>query len=855
MTNLNEIRTEFLDFFEKNDHTVVPSSPVIPQNDPTLMFVNAGMVPFKDYFTGNQKPENKIATSSQKCVRAGGKHNDLDNVGHTARHLTFFEMLGNFSFGDYFKEEAIRLAWELLTNKFEIPKDRLLITVFDEDDEAFNLWKKISGFSDEKIIKISSSDNFWSMGSEGPCGPCSEIFYDHGESVFGGPPGSKNEDGDRFVEIWNLVFMQYLKKEGEENVPLPKPSIDTGMGLERMSAVLQGKVNSFEIDIFKTLISDIEEIIKIKTNDENIASFRIIADHLRSISFLIADGVIPSNEGRGYVLRRIMRRAMRHSHKLGFNKPILFQLSRLVINLMSKTYNELIRAEKLINITLLNEEEKFLSTLSRGLKILEEEAMLLKSGDVFNGKTAFKLYDTYGFPIDLTEDLLRDKNLSVDLKQFDSSMNKQKEKAKKSWLGSGEKKTEEIWFEVSNINEGTEFLGYENFEASAQVISIISNNKLVEKIEEGEEGILVFNQTPFYAESGGQVGDIGIIFDENTEFVVTDTKKKMNNFHAHFGYVKKGIIEKNNVLSLKINKDNRNNISFNHSSTHLLHEALRRVLGEHVTQKGSQINAKKFRFDFSHNNPLDYNDLIKIESIVNEQIDKNTNVVTEILTYDEAIKRGALALFGEKYGEIVRMCTMGEDNFSIELCGGTHVQSLGEIGSFKLISQSSVASGIRRLEAVTGSMVDKSEALIEKILIQKKAKEDKQSNKKSLEIVSKEILDGEIIKLGEVSLFFNFVKNIDGKNLRFLIDECKKDYDNSVICIISSVDNKVTIAIGVTHDAINDYDSVELVNIVSEVMRGRGGGGRRDMALAGGTDINMIEEAKKILIKKIENKS
>ena len=855
MTNLNEIRTEFLDFFEKNDHTVVPSSPVIPQNDPTLMFVNAGMVPFKDYFTGNQKPENKIATSSQKCVRAGGKHNDLDNVGHTARHLTFFEMLGNFSFGDYFKEEAIRLAWELLTNKFEIPKDRLLITVFDEDDEAFNLWKKISGFSDEKIIKISSSDNFWSMGSEGPCGPCSEIFYDHGESVFGGPPGSKNEDGDRFVEIWNLVFMQYLKKEGEENVPLPKPSIDTGMGLERMSAVLQGKVNSFEIDIFETLISDIEEIIKIKTNDENIASFRIIADHLRSISFLIADGVIPSNEGRGYVLRRIMRRAMRHSHKLGFNKPILFQLSRLVINLMSKTYNELIRAEKLINITLLNEEEKFLSTLSRGLKILEEEAMLLKSGDVFNGKTAFKLYDTYGFPIDLTEDLLRDKNLSVDLKQFDSSMNKQKEKAKKSWLGSGEKKTEEIWFEVSNINEGTEFLGYENFEASAQVISIISNNKLVEKIEEGEEGILVFNQTPFYAESGGQVGDIGIIFDENTEFVVTDTKKKMNNFHAHFGYIKRGIIEKNNVLSLKINKDNRNNISFNHSSTHLLHEALRRVLGEHVTQKGSQINAKKFRFDFSHNNPLDYNDLIKIESIVNEQIDKNTNVVTEILTYDEAIKRGALALFGEKYGEIVRMCTMGEDNFSIELCGGTHVQSLGEIGSFKLISQSSVASGIRRLEAVTGSMVDKSEALIEKLLIQKKAKEDKQSNKKSPEIVSKEVLDGEIIKLGEVSLFFNFVKNIDGKNLRFLIDECKKDYDNSVICIISSVDNKVTIAIGVTHDVIDDYDSVELVNIVSEVMRGRGGGGRRDMALAGGTDINMIEEAKKILIKKIENKS
>tara|TARA_B100000676_G_scaffold149092_1_gene147320 strand:- start:4628 stop:7195 length:2568 start_codon:yes stop_codon:yes gene_type:complete len=854
MTNLNKIRTEFLDFFKKNGHTVVQSSPVIPQNDPTLMFVNAGMVPFKDYFTGNQKPENKKAASSQKCVRAGGKHNDLDNVGHTARHLTFFEMLGNFSFGDYFKEEAIKLAWELLTNKFDIPKNRLLITVFNEDEEAFNLWKKISGFSDEKIIKISSNDNFWSMGSEGPCGPCSEIFYDHGESVFGGPPGSKDEDGDRFVEIWNLVFMQYLKKQGQENIALPKPSIDTGMGLERMSAVLQGKVNSFEIDVFESLISDIEEITKIKTNDENIASFRIIADHLRSISFLIADGVIPSNEGRGYVLRRIMRRAMRHSHKLGFSKPILFELSKSVINLMNEPYRELIRAEKLINITLLSEEEKFLSTLSRGLKILEEESRILQSGDIFNGKTAFKLYDTYGFPVDLTEDLLRDKNLSLDIKQFNASMKKQKEKAKKSWLGSGDKKTEKIWFEVSNINEGTEFLGYDNFEASAQVKSIIFKNKLVEKIEEGEEAILVFNQSPFYAESGGQVGDTGLIFGENTEFIVTDTKKKMNNLHAHFGYIKKGRIEKNDILNLKINKDNRNNISFNHSSTHLLHEALRRVLGEHVTQKGSQINAKKFRFDFSHNNPIDYNDLIKIESIVNDQIDKNTKVVTEILSYDEAIERGALALFGEKYGEIVRMCTMGEDNFSIELCGGTHVQNLGEIGSFKLTSQSSVASGIRRLEAVTGSMVNTSDSLIEKILTQKKAKEDKKLNKKSFETLSKSVLNGEIFNLGNVSLFFDSLENVGSKNLRFLIDECKKDFNNSVICIIGSDNNKVSIAIGITDDLIDDYDAVELVKIVSEVMKGKGGGGRRDMALGGGTDIRMIEDAKNILIKKIQNK-
>ena len=855
MTNLNEIRTEFLDFFEKNNHTVLPSSPVIPQNDPTLMFVNAGMVPFKDYFIGNQKPENKRAASSQKCVRAGGKHNDLDNVGHTARHLTFFEMLGNFSFGDYFKEEAIYLAWELLTDKFEIPKDRLLITVFHEDDEASKIWKKVSGFSDEKIIKISTNDNFWSMGSEGPCGPCSEIFYDHGESIKGGPPGSKDEDGDRFVEIWNLVFMQYLKKENQGQTPLPKPSIDTGMGLERISAVLQGKTSSFDTDIFQSLINSIEEQIKVKKNNENISSFRIIADHLRSISFLIADGVIPSNEGRGYVLRRIMRRAMRHSHKLGFDKPILYDLSKLIINLMGDPYSELVRAEKLINLTLQSEEDKFLSTLSRGLKILEEEAKNLDSGNIFDGKTAFKLYDTYGFPIDLTEDLLRDKGLSLDKDQFDISMKKQKDDAKKSWLGSGEKKTDEIWFEVLDINKKTEFLGYKESELSAQVVSIISNGKLVNKIEEGDEGILIFNQTPFYAESGGQVGDIGIISANGTEFNVTDTKKKINSFHAHIGILKKGQIQKNDILNLCINQNHRNKIKLNHSSTHLLHEALRQVLGEHVTQKGSQVTSKKLRFDFSHNNPLEYDDLLKIESIINEQISSNSKVKTEILSYEKAVEKGALALFGEKYEDSVRVLSMGEDNFSIELCGGTHVDSLSEIGSFKLIAQSSVASGIRRLEAVTGSMVDTSEALVEKILAQKKAKEDKKSNKKSVETVSKNVLDGEILELGKVSLFFDFVKNVDGKNLRVLIDECKKDYNNSIICIISSDDNKVTIAIGVTNDIIDYYDSVELVNIVSEVMKGKGGGGRRDMALAGGTDINMVDEAKKILIKEIKNKS
>lgn len=550
-----------------------------------------------------------------------------------------------------------------------------------------------------------------------------------------------------------------------------------------------------------------------------------------------------------------MRRAMRHSHKLGFDKPILFDLSKLIINLMGDPYSELVRAEKLINLTLQSEEDKFLSTLSRGLKILEEEAKNLDSGDTFDGKTAFKLYDTYGFPIDLTEDLLRDKGLSLDKDQFDISMKKQKDDAKKSWLGSGEKKTDEIWFEVLDINKKTEFLGYKESELSAQVVSIISNGKLVNKIEEGDEGILIFNQTPFYAESGGQVGDIGIISGNGTEFNVTDTKKKINSFHAHIGILKKGQIQKNDILNLCINQNHRNKIKLNHSSTHLLHEALRQVLGEHVTQKGSQVTSKKLRFDFSHNNPLEYDDLLKIESIINEQISSNSKVKTEILSYEKAVEKGALALFGEKYEDSVRVLSMGEDNFSIELCGGTHVDSLSEIGSFKLIAQSSVASGIRRLEAVTGSMVDTSEALVEKILTQKKAKEDKKSNKKSAETVSKNVLDGEILELGKVSLFFDFVKNVDGKNLRVLIDECKKDYNNSIICIISSDDNKVTIAIGVTNDIIDYYDSVELVNIVSEVMKGKGGGGRRDMALAGGTDINMVDEAKKILIKEIKNKS
>ena len=852
MTKLNEIRAEFLDFFEKNNHAVLSSSPVIPENDPTLMFVNAGMVPFKDYFIGNQIPKTKRAASSQKCIRAGGKHNDLESVGRTARHLTFFEMLGNFSFGDYFKEEAINLAWDLLTKEFDLPKDRLLITVFHKDDEAIKLWKKISGFSEEKIIKISTNDNFWSMGSEGPCGPCSEIFYDHGDGVFGGPPGSKEEDGDRFVEIWNLVFMQFLRKENQEQVLLPKPSIDTGMGLERISTVLQGKISNFETDLFQILINNIEEITKIKIDNNNVISFRIIADHLRSISFLISDGVTPSNEGRGYVLRRIMRRAMRHTHKLGFKKPILYELSKLVITHMSHAYKELKRAEELIKITLFNEEERFLSTLTRGLKILEDESKVLNPGDIFDGKTAFKLYDTYGFPLDLTEDLLRDRSLSLDKNQFNLLMKNQKDEAKKSWMGSGEKKTEQVWFEISNKNEKTEFMGYVNNEISAQVVSIIINGEIVKKLNEGEEGILVFNQTPFYAESGGQVGDIGLISSKNIEFNVTDTKKKMNGYHAHIGILKKGIIKNNDILNLSINQNHRRDVKLNHSSTHLLHEALRRVLGKHVSQKGSQVTSHKLRFDFSHNSPIDYDDLVKIETIINNEIKNNSEVKTEILSYEKAIEKGALALFGEKYEDSVRVLTMGENNFSTELCGGTHVRSLKEIGSFRLISQSSVASGIRRLEAVTGDKVNSSELLINKILKQKDMKEKKRSSKKIAKNISKDVLNGETVVINNINLYFDVLENINGKNLRTLIDECKKDYKKSVICLISSDEKKVTIAMGVTDDILEKFDAVDLVNIVSKIMKGKGGGGRKDMALAGGSDINMIEQAKKELIEKIK---
>ena len=854
MTQLNEIRSSFLDFFEKNDHRVVPSSPLIPHNDPTLMFVNAGMVPFKNYFIGNETPENKRAVSSQRCVRAGGKHNDLDNVGHTARHLTFFEMLGNFSFGDYFKEEAISLAWDLLIKEYSIPKEKLLITIYKEDEEAGEIWKKISGFSDNKIIKISTDDNFWSMGEEGPCGPCSEIFFDHGDSVQGGPPGSKDEDGDRFVEIWNLVFMQFLKKSNSEKVDLPKPSIDTGMGLERISTVLQGKINSFDTDLFLSLVDGIEDQICIKANDNNIANFRVIADHLRSISFLIADGVLPSNDGRGYVLRRIMRRAMRHNHLLGIKDPILFKLSDLVINLMYKSYPELVRAKELIRLTLFNEEEKFLSTLSKGIKILNDESKSLKPGDIFDGSSAFKLYDTYGFPLDLTEDLLRDKELKLDKKSFNIAMQKQRDDARKSWLGSGQKKTEEIWFDVSDISKPTEFLGYVENESMGEVSAIIIDGKISKKISEGDEGAIVLNQTPFYAESGGQLGDEGLIFSNNVNFIVTDTKKKINGVYAHFGKLIKGNIFNGDVLNLKIDTDNRKKIMANHSATHLLHEALRRVLGPHVTQKGSQVSSQKLRFDFSHPKALTKEELQNVELKINQLILEDSSVMTEVLPYEEAIKKGALALFGEKYDDEVRVLSMGNDSFSVELCGGTHVKSLNDIGLFKLISQSSVASGIRRIEAKTGDEASSSISIIEKMSFDSQNKE-KKSNKNKAEKISKSILNGKILDINDIKFYHDILEDIDGKNLRSLIDECKKDLGSGIICLISRDNKKATIAIGITNDLLDIFDSVQLVRIASEKMSGKGGGGRPDMALSGGSEPNKAEEAIEVLIKKIKEKN
>ncbi|MDC3021098.1 alanine--tRNA ligase [Pelagibacteraceae bacterium] len=885
---MSEIRKKFLGYFSKNQHEIIESSNIVPNNDPTLMFTNSGMVQFKNVFTGIENKSYKTATTSQKCIRAGGKHNDLENVGYTPRHHTFFEMLGNFSFGDYFKEKAIYYAWELLTKDFGISKDRLSATVYSEDEEAYKLWKKIAGLPESKIIKISTSDNFWSMGETGPCGPCSEIFFDHGDKLKGGPPGSANQDGDRFIEIWNLVFMQFEQISKDKRIDLPKPSVDTGMGLERITAVLQGTHDNYGIDHFKKLITASSEITNTKINNDTIASHRVIADHLRASSFLIAEGVLPSNEGRGYVLRRIMRRGMRHAHTLGSKKPIFFKLFDVLLNEMTKSYPELNTGKDLIKETLKNEEEKFSSLLERGMKILGQNLEKVKN-NILPGEIAFKLYDTYGFPLDLTADILKNKNIKIDTSAFDKAMQKSKELARASWKGSGDKSVEEKWFKVREQLNPTEFLGYEFDKAEGIVLKISKENKFVENAKEGDEVEVITNQTPFYGESGGQVGDQGIISNSKCKINIQDTQKKMGDLFVHYGTVQKGTFAVGDSVNLEINIQKRNNARANHSATHLLHEALRRTLGKHVTQKGSLVSPDRLRFDFSHSKPIEKDEVVKINKIVNEIVNGASDVQTRIMSPKEAVNLGALALFGEKYGDEVRVVFMGKEKngfFSTELCGGTHVKNTKEVGEFKVISQSSIASGIRRVEALRKKQLQDYEKslkedknlkeenlknqinLIKKDLLKLKVKPDfkdnvdlsenlKNLNKQLEKIKIKKIIEDKnknIIKDKKVGNFLfrqQVLKDFPPKELRSVIDQGKKDIKNGIVVGISTFEGKVGIAVGLTKDLTKKFDAVELVKVASKVLGGSGGGGRRDFAQAGGSNKDKIEEAFKTLNDKI----
>ena len=875
---LNEIRSTFLKYFEKNGHKIVESSNLVPNNDPTLMFANSGMVQFKNVFTGLEKRDYKTATTSQKCVRAGGKHNDLENVGYTPRHHTFFEMLGNFSFGDYFKERAIELAWNLVTKDFGLDKNRLYFTVFNEDEEALNLWKKVTGLGEDKIIKIATSDNFWSMGETGPCGPCSEIFYDHGDHLKGGLPGTKDQDGDRYIEIWNLVFMQFEQISKEKRINLPKPSVDTGMGLERIAALLQGTHDNYETDHFKKLINSISEAVKVKPDEKNVSSFRVIADHLRASSFLIAEGVLPSNEGRGYVLRRIMRRGMRHSHLLGSKQPIFYNIFKTLMDEMSGNYPELVRAESLIKETLKTEEEKFLVLLERGMKILNDE--ISKIDKVLPGEVAFKLYDTYGFPLDLTEDILKNKSLKIDNKKFETLMNESRELAKKNWKGSGDSSVNKIWFEIKDRLGPSEFLGYETDYAEGKILSLLKNNKEVKSLSDNDEGMIITNQTPFYGESGGQVGDTGEISSGEFKFEVHDVQKQLGDLFVHYGKVVKGSIKLNDNVEMKIDVNRRNDVRAYHSATHLLHESLRRVLGTHVTQKGSLVEPNRLRFDFSHMKPISNDEIKKIENFVNSMVEKKSEVKTRIMTPKEAVDNGALALFGEKYGDEVRVLSMGSEKeryFSTELCGGTHVRNTGDIGKFKIISQSSIAAGVRRVEALREKQLQE--------YLNKKEKLSDLENEKSEETIKD--LSQKIIKLGgkpnitnenqqtlikdltrhyeqllvqstlsdkskniindktinNVKVRFQKVIDLPPKDLRKLVDNGKKELTEGVIVIFAIKDEKIGLAIGVTENLTKKYDAVKLVKIGSEIIGGKGGGGRSDFAQAGGIDSSKIDNA------------
>ena len=877
--SLNEIRNTFLKYFEKNDHKIVESSNLVPNNDPTLMFANSGMVQFKNVFTGLEKRDYKRATTSQKCVRAGGKHNDLENVGYTPRHHTFFEMLGNFSFGDYFKEKAISLAWDLITKEFGISKDKLYVTVFKDDDDAFNLWKKIAGLNDNRVIRIATSDNFWSMGETGPCGPCSEIFFDHGNHLKGGLPGAKDQDGDRFIEIWNLVFMQFEQVTKDKRINLPKPSVDTGMGLERVAALLQGSHDNYETDHFKKLIQSISEAVNKKPDNSNISSFRVIADHLRASSFLMAEGVLPSNEGRGYVLRRIMRRGMRHSHLLGAKEPIFFSVFKTLQEEMSDNYPELDRAQSLIKETLKMEEEKFLILLDRGIKILNEE--IAKIDKVLPGEVAFKLYDTYGFPLDLTEDILKNKSMKIDYEKFQSLMKESKNLAKKNWKGSGDSSVDEIWFEIKDRLGATDFLGYETNKAEGVVLSLLKNNKEVKQLKENDEGTIITNQTPFYGESGGQVGDTGKIFSGNFKFEVDDVQKKLGDLFVHYGKVKSGNIKLNDAVELKIDIERRDNIRAYHSATHLLHESLRRVLGTHVTQKGSLVEADRLRFDFSHMKPVSSEEIEKIEEYVNSMVEKKTDVKTRIMTPKEAVNNGALALFGEKYGDEVRVLSMGHESakyFSTELCGGTHVKNTGNIGKFKIINQSSIAAGVRRVEAlrdkqlqnylnnkdkksgefkakneqIINDLIEKIKALKEKPYLNKEKNQSdiiKELNKQYEKLLVTSILEDKSkniindISVNNIKVRFQKIKELPFKDLRSLIDSGKKELNNGVVVVYAIKDNKIGLAVGVTQELSKKIDAVNLVKIGSEIIGGKGGGGRADFAQAGGSIVEKVDES------------
>ncbi|HEY2032587.1 MAG TPA: alanine--tRNA ligase [Rhizomicrobium sp.] len=881
MNSLSDIRSSFLEFFRAQGHEVVPSSPLVPRNDPTLLFTNAGMVQFKNAFTGQEKRANPRATSAQKCVRAGGKHNDLDNVGYTARHHTFFEMLGNFSFGDYFKDDAIEFAWDLITRDYGIAKDRLCVTVYASDDEAFGIWKKVTGFPDEKIIRIGTNANFWSMGETGPCGPCSEIFYDHGDHIEGGPPGSPDEDGDRFVEIWNLVFMQFEQLAGGVRENLPKPSIDTGMGLERIAAVMQGVHDNYDIDLFRHLIAASAEASGASATGGHAASHRVIADHLRSTSFLIADGVLPSNEGRGYVLRRIMRRAMRHAHLIGAKDPLMYRLVPALVAEMGTAYPELIRAQPLITETLKLEEIRFRETLVRGLKLLDEATGNFKSGDKLAGETAFKLYDTYGFPLDLTEDALRTRGIGVDTEGFAAAMEKQKAEARKAWAGSGEAADDRIWFELRDELGATEFLGYDTEKAEGNIVAMLKDGARVKSANTGDTVLLLTNQTPFYAESGGQVGDQGAIFSgKGAQGAVTDTQKH-NGLHVHVVRVTGGEFHMGDAVELRVDGERRRATRANHSATHLLHAALKRVLGPHVSQKGSLVAPDRLRFDFAHPKAVTQDELDRIENQVNAVVRQNTDVSTRLMPTDQAIKAGAEALFGEKYGDEVRVLTMGGDldadkTYSVELCGGTHVRRLGDIGIFTILSESAVAAGVRRIEALTSEgarrwLSDQAELAREAAAALKtspaelparalalseerrRLERELTDAKKALALVGPTRTDsGDAAKeIPGMKTVLRVVEGVNAKDLKGLADDAKAKIGSGVVAFAAVAEGRASLVVGVTDDLTKRISAVDLVKLGAEALGGKGGGGRPDMAQAGGPDGAKAQTALDVIAKRL----